>query len=161
MYEFLRYQVRDVMSRPVVVGPDASIAEVERVLEKSGFNALPVVDEQGRLVGLVTTLDLLKAFAFGEESIIPPYEYIMRSPVEAVMSRRLITVPPRQPLTRLLEKMLETRNKSFPVVDDGQLVGIVAREDVMRALRRAAAHERPPDRRDPAKNSESLIDRLL
>jgi CBS domain-containing protein len=145
MYEFLDYCVRDVMSRPVVVGPEASLAEVEQVLEKSRFNALPVVDPQGQLVGVVTTLDLLKAFAFDDESIIPPYGDIMRRPVTAVMSRYPTTVPPRQPLTRLLEKMLKTRNKSFPVVDDGRLVGVVAREDVMRALRRADAGEHPEE----------------
>jgi len=144
MYEFLSYCVQDVMSRPVVViGEKASLAEVEQVLEKSGFNAVPVVDTRGQLIGVVTTLDLLKAFALGEESIIPPYGDIMRRPVADVMSRDLVTVPPRQPLTRLLEKMLETRNKSFPVVDDDRLVGIVAREDVMRALRRADAGELP------------------
>jgi CBS domain-containing protein len=145
MYEFLSYRVQDVMSRPVVVGSKASLAEVERILEKSGFNALPVVDAKRQLVGVVTTLDLLKAFAFGEESIIPPYKEIMRRPVTSVMSREPSTVPPRQPLVRLLQKMLETRNKSFPVVDDGRLVGVVAREDVMRALRRADAGELPED----------------
>jgi CBS domain-containing protein len=142
MYEFLDYCVEHVMSRPVAVGPEASLAEVEQVLEKSHFNTLPVVDAQGQLVGVVTTLDLLKAFAFGPDSMIPPYGEIMRRPVTTVMSRDPVTVPPRQPLARSLEKMLKTRNKSFPVVDDGRLVGVVAREDVMRALRRAAAGER-------------------
>jgi CBS domain-containing protein len=61
------------------------------------------------------------------------------------MSREPVTVPPRQPLTRTLQKMIDTRNKSFPVVDDGRLVGVVAREDVMRGLRRADAGERPEE----------------
>jgi CBS domain-containing protein len=156
MYEFLSYCVQDVMSRPVVVvGEKASLAEVEQVLEKNRFNALPVVDTRGKLIGLVTTLDLLKAFALGEESIIPPYGEIMRRPVTDVMSRDPMTVPPRQPLTRLLEKMLETRNKSFPVVDDGRLVGVVAREDVMRALRRADVGELPEASMDRSSERET------
>jgi CBS domain-containing protein len=144
MYEFMNYQVRDVMSRPVSIGPGATLGDAERVLEKNGFNALPVVDEDERLIGVVTTLDLLKAFAFNEESILPAYDEIMRRPVAGIMSRQPMTVTPRQPLTRTLQRMIDTRNKSFPVIDDGRLVGIVAREDVMRALRRADAGETPP-----------------
>jgi len=144
MYEFLKYRVQDVMSSPVVVKADATLGEVEMVLEKNRFNALPVVDEEARLVGIVTSLDLLKAFAFSEGSILPAYEDIMRKPITEILTREPLTVPPRQDLTRTLEKMVATRNKSFPVVDDNdRLVGVVAREDVMRALRRADTGERP------------------
>lgn len=143
MYEFLDYQVRDVMSPATVIEPQTTLAETERILEGRGFNCLPVIDPQGRLVGVVSTLDLLKAFAFSDESMLPPYHEIMRQPVETVMSRDPQTVPPRQPLTRALQKMIDTRNKSFPVVEEGKVVGVVAREDVMRALRRADAGERP------------------
>jgi CBS domain-containing protein len=144
MYEFLKYRVQDVMSSPVVVKADATLGEVEMVLEKNGFNALPVVDDEAHLVGIVTSLDLLKAFAFGEGSILPAYEDIMRKPITGILTSEPLTVPPRQDLTRTLEKMVATRNKSFPVVDDdGRLVGVVAREDVMRALRRADTGERP------------------
>jgi CBS domain-containing protein len=145
MYEFMNYQVRDVMSSPVSIGPEAPLGEAERVLEKNGFNALPVVDADEQLIGVVTTLDLLKAFAFNDESILPAYDDIMRRPVVGIMSREPVTVTPRQPLTRTLQKMIDTRNKSFPVVDDGRLVGVVAREDVMRGLRRADAGERPEE----------------
>ena len=60
------------------------------------------------------------------------------------MSRNLKTVTPRARLTQVLEKMVRTRMKSFPVIDGDTLVGIVSREDVMGALRRAAAEEKPP-----------------
>jgi CBS domain-containing protein len=144
VYEFLTYQVRDVMSPPVVANVRATLADVEAILEKNRFNALPIVDDESRLMGIVTTLDLLRAFAFDDDSILPPYDEIMQRPVSGILSPDALTVPPRQSLTRTLEKMVKTRNKSFPVVDeDGRLVGVVAREDVMRALRRAAAGERP------------------
>ena len=82
--------------------------------------------------------------ALGEGSILPAYEDIMRKPITGILTSEPLTVPPRQDLTRTLEKMVATRNKSFPVVDDdGRLVGVVAREDVMRALRRADTGERP------------------
>ena len=59
MYEFLQYEVRDVMSKPTTVGPDATLAEVEQLLETSGFNGVPVVSDGNKLVGFVTSLDLL------------------------------------------------------------------------------------------------------
>jgi CBS domain-containing protein len=144
MYEFLDYLVSDVMSKPTVVGPDATLAEVERILEQTGFNGLPVVAD-GALVGFVTSLDLLAAFRFTPDAILPPYDEIMRRPVSSVMAKEPAVVQPRTRLTRVLEKMVEMRNKSFPVIDPKgeRLVGVVAREDVMQALRRAGAGERP------------------
>lgn len=146
MYEFLDFRVAEVMSAPKTVSPDTSLAEVERILEQTGYNGLPVVEDD-RLVGFVTSLDLLAAFRFQPDAILPPYEQIMRLPVSGVMVREPEVVQPRTPLTRVLEKMVATRNKSFPVVDPkgDRLVGVVAREDVMRALRRAEAGEGPGD----------------
>jgi CBS domain-containing protein len=144
MYEFLDYIVSDVMSKPVTVGPNAALAEVERILEQTGFNGLPVVDA-GALVGLVTSLDVLEAFRFTPDAILPPYDEIMRRSVSSVMAKEPAVVQPTTRLTRVLEKMVDTRNKSFPVIDPKteRLVGVVAREDVMKALRRAGAGERP------------------
>ena len=150
MYEFLEYEVRDVMSKPTSVAPDATLAEVEELLERTGFNGVPVVRDEDRLVGFVTSLDLLRAFRFGTESILPQYDEVMRQRVSQVMQEAPAAVAPRMRLTRLLEKMVATRNKSFPVVDphtDG-LVGVVAREDVMRALRRAQSGKRPDSNPD-------------
>jgi CBS domain-containing protein len=144
MYEFLDYRVADAMTKDVVtVTPETPIAKAEAVLEQRGWNALPVVEEGRRLVGVVTSLDLLKAFRFTDESMFPPYEEIMARPVREVMSDKLVTVSPRTPLTRALEKMVRTRNKSLPVALGGELLGILAREDVLNALRRAVAGERP------------------
>lgn len=143
MYEFLDYQVQDVMSKPVAVAPDATLAEVERLLEEHDWNGMPVV-AHGRLVGFVTSLDLLAAFDFSPDSTLPPYEQIMQRHVASVMTRHPETVTPRTPLTRVLTKLVETRAKSFAVVDpDDRLVGMVAREDVMRAILRANAGESP------------------
>ncbi len=142
MYEFLDYQAQDVMNRAVTIGEDATLSEAEQILEKHGFNALPVVDTAGRAVGVVTSLDLLKAFAFAEDTILPAFHKVMQRPVSEIMSRDVQTVCPRTPLTRVLQKIVDTRNKSFPVVDDDRVIGVVAREDVMLALRRAQAGEK-------------------
>jgi len=138
MYEFLDYQAQDVMSTELVtLEPQSSLAEAEALFEKHGFNALPVVEGDRRLVGMVTSLDLLRAYAFTEEHLFPPYDEIMSRPVVRSMTLEVKTVTPRTPLTRVLQKLLDTRNKSFPVVEDDRLVGMISREDVIRGLRRA------------------------
>jgi CBS domain-containing protein len=150
MYEFLDYRVEDVMTRkPVTIAPGATLAEAERIFAKRDFNGLPVVGPGGELVGFLTKLDLLRAFRFTEEHVFPPYAELMKQPVSSVMSRDVLTVAPRAPLTRVLQKMLDSRSRSFPVLDGARLVGVVAREDLLGALRRGAAGERPGPRRAP------------
>lgn len=106
------------------------------------FNSLPVVGPGGELRGVVTKLDLLKAFRFTDDHMFPPYEEIMARPVHEVMVSDVSTVTPRTPLTRVLETLVRLRTKSLPVVEDGVVVGMIAREDVLQALRRAVGGER-------------------
>jgi CBS domain-containing protein len=149
MYEFLDYRVEDVMTAPAVqVAPDSSLGEAQELFEKHDFNTLPVVDGRGALVGVLSKLDVLAAFRFTPDHMFPPYEEIMRRAVRDEMATGVHTVTPRAPLTRVLEKLVNERVKSFPVVDGDKLVGIVSREDVLRGLRRAAAGERPWAPRD-------------
>lgn len=144
MYEFLAYRVRHAMtSEPVTIEPRATLAEAQRLFEKHDFNALPVVDAEDRLIGILTKLDVLRSFAFTPESVIPRYEDVMRQTVESQMSSTPVSVDPELPLTRVLQTMIRTRNKSLPVVADGRLVGMIAREDILVALRRAVAGEPP------------------
>jgi CBS domain-containing protein len=142
MYEFLDYRVQDVMSRPVCVRAETTLAEAEALLEKNGWNGVPVVDAAERPIGYFTSLDLLKAFAFSEDVILPPYERILQRPVSEVMTRDVLTVCPRTPLTRVLQKLVDSRSKSFAVLEGDRVVGVVAREDVMGALRRAGQGKR-------------------
>jgi CBS domain-containing protein len=145
MYEFLAWRVGDVMSRdPLTIRPDAAIADAEAVFDARDFDALPVLAEDGVLAGVVSKLDLLRAYHFTPETMVPAYDEIRRRPVRTVMTSQPLTVGPEAPLTRVLETLVATRVKSLPVVEAGRLVGIVAREDVLRALRRAAAGEGPP-----------------
>ncbi len=139
MYDFMRYRACDALTAdPVTIGPDSSIREAEEVFQAHQFNALPVMHD-GELVGWLTKLDVLKAFRFSDESIFPQYEQIMDRPVRSVMTaaREVVRVTSRAPLTRVLEKMVKVQAKSLPVIDDDRLVGVIAREDVLAALRRA------------------------
>jgi len=147
MYEFLEYRALDVMTEEVqTVGPDTTLSQAQDLFDKHEWNGLPVVGEDGELLGLVTALDLLRAFEFHEDYTFPPYEMIMSRPVWTVMSRDVGTVRPRTPLTRVLHKLVDTGRKSLPVLDDDRrVIGIVAREDVLRGLRRAVSGEKPVD----------------
>lgn len=146
MYKFLDYQAHDVMTpSPTTVSPDATLADAEKIFSEHDWNGLPVIDSRGDLVGFVTKLDLLRAFEFSDEHVFPPYGEIMKSPVKQVMNREVHTVTPRTRLTRVLSRLLQTGFKSLPVLDaDDRLVGIVSREDVMQALRRAVSGQGPP-----------------
>jgi CBS domain-containing protein len=157
MQHFLEYRVADVMTyRPLTVGPHTLLSDAAEVLGRHDFNCLPVTDE-GRLVGVLTKTDILQAFAFAPQSMIPAYEEIMRRPAEQVMTRRPVTVGSETALTAVLQRMVETGHRSFPVVFGALLIGIVARQDILHALARAAAGLGPsPAERKPHGRSHLL-----
>lgn len=145
MYEFLKYEVRDAMTvDPVTISPQTPLREVEALFEQHDFNGVPVVDEQRHLLGMMTKFDVLKAFSFSVDSLAPDYAAIMEQTAETVMTRDPTSVAPQLPLSRLLQRLVDLRVKSLPVVEQDRLVGVIAREDVLKALRRATLrHEIP------------------
>ncbi|MFC1821890.1 HPP family protein [Thermodesulfobacteriota bacterium] len=144
MYEFTYYRVRDVMTaNPITITGDIRLAEFEAIFEQHDFNGLPVVDAGGRLKGMLTKLDLLKAFVFTDKTVIPHYNEIMGKPAATLITSSLHVFTPETSLTRVLQKMLDTRFKSFPVTEGDRLVGIIAREDIIKALRLAAEGRLP------------------
>jgi len=146
MYEFLEYRVKDVMTTDITtIKPETRLGEAEKIFEEHDFNSLPVISKKGKLVGWFTKLDLLSAFCYDDEHMFPPYADIMKEPVSRFMNREIRTVTPLAPLTRVIEKLVFHKCKSFPVIDsDDRLVGVVAREDVLRGLRRASEGNEAP-----------------
>lgn len=142
-YDFLPYRVADAMTKaPLTVGASTELAEAASIFEQHQFNGLPVVEDE-RLLGFFTKLDLLKAFVFTPESVIPHYDEIMRQPVERFMTRRPTCTDPETPLTRVLQQIIDTGHKSIPVLEGERLVGIIAREDVLHALQQALGGSAP------------------
>jgi CBS domain-containing protein len=140
MFKFVNYLVADFMTAPAVtVTRDATLADVQRVLERMGINGCPVADDGGTLLGLVTGFDILKAFRFEPGAMVPHYDHIMATAVTEVMSEPVATVSSDLPLTRVLQDMLKLGNTGFPVVDGGRLVGMITRQDLMRGLRQAVS----------------------
>jgi CBS domain-containing protein len=144
MYDFIYYQVRDVMTTSVVaITEQTPLKEVGRIFQENDFNGLPVLNDDGRLIGMVTKLDFLKAFVFTDKVKVPPYDAIMERSAGRIMTTDLRFTDPEMPLTRVINRMVETKYKSLPVLDNDSLVGMVAREDILSALRRAAEGQLP------------------
>jgi len=130
-------------SDPVTVEEHFRIKDVEAIFKDNDFNGLPIVDKERRLIGMITKLDLLKAFDFTERVKVPPYDAIMEKEIAPLISKDLHVFRPETPLTGVLQKMIETGYKSFPVVEGDRLVGIVSREDVLIGLEKAAQGHSP------------------
>jgi CBS domain-containing protein len=115
--------------------------ELGALIAQHDFNSFPVV-EDGRVSGIVTKFDFLRAFAFTTGQMMPRYDELMLRPVAEVMTEAVVHVEPSAPLTRVLQLMVSLRSRSFPVIGpDRQLVGMISREDVIRALKEATQND--------------------
>ena len=138
MYRFLEGTADQYMTRAVTtVTRQTTMHELEALFEKHDFNSFPVV-EKGKMLGIVTKFDFLRAFAFTTSQMVPDYDELMQRPVAEKMTEAVAHVEPTAPLTRVLQLMVSLKSRSFPVIGpDRQLVGIISREDVIRALKEA------------------------
>ncbi|HET6962641.1 MAG TPA: CBS domain-containing protein [Terriglobia bacterium] len=119
----------------LTVSRQLSLRELEHLFETYDFNGFPVVEDH-HLIGIVTKFDFLKNFVFTPSTVFPHYDELMKRTVEEVMIKNVCTVHATTPLTRVLQLMVETRDKSFPVVDEkNRLVGVISRGDIVRALK--------------------------
>ena len=145
MYEFLQETVADNMTRAVrSVTPETTVGDLYRLFAAHDFDAYPVV-RNDCLVGMVSKLDALKVFAFAKDQILPHYVDGMGATVDEIMTADVVAVEPDTRLQRVLQLMVEHRLKSLPVIDARRtLLGIIAREDVMRAMERCARQPGPP-----------------
>ena len=135
MHRFLESHASEFMTPSVeTVSAGVSLRELDRLFDRHDFNAFPVMEGE-KVVGLVTKFDFLKAFVFSTSQVVPHYETIMARTVGDVMTKDVIHVDHKAPLTRVLEMMIELKARSFPVLDsDSRLAGMISRVDVMRAL---------------------------
>lgn len=117
----------DLMSSPVrTIRPETTIAEAQRVLLRYGHSGLSVVDRSGQLVGIVSRRDLDIALHHG----------FHHAPVKGYMTSRLRTIAPDTPLSEIEALMVTYDIGRLPVLDQGQLVGMVTRTDVLRRFHR-------------------------
>lgn len=122
----------DIMTRPVVsVTNEATIREAIVLLTENGVGALPVVDDNDHVVGIVGESDLLRDRIPGGSSTA---DWDLTAAVGDVMHHRARVVEMSTETDQLASMMLSFGLHSVPVVDQGKLVGIVARRDLLRTL---------------------------
>ena len=136
MYRFLKCTASQYMTPAVkTVTRQVILRDLELLFEKHDFNAFPVLEE-GKMLGIVTKFDFLRAFAFTTGQIVPHFNELMSRTVAEIMTEAVVHIEPSAPLTRVLQLMVNLKIRSFPVIGpDRQLAGIISRQDVMRALR--------------------------
>jgi CBS domain-containing protein len=139
VYRFLEQTVDGYMTHDVrTVRRDLDLLALSEMFERDDFNSYPVEDD-GQVVGIVTKFDILKCFAFTPSQMLPRYHDLMSRKIGDVMTPDFIYVSPDTRLTRVLQIMVEHRIRSIIVLNGAQkLVGIVAREDVIAALKATA-----------------------
>jgi len=143
-------KARDVMVSPVItVKPGATVKEVACILLQHHISALPVVDDAGKVIGMVSEGDLMRradlgterqrswwlAALFAEEAALAA-EYVKAHSrkVADVMSKRVVAASPDTPLNEIAGLLERHSIKRVPIIENGALVGIVSRANLIQAL---------------------------
>jgi CBS domain-containing protein len=143
-------QARDVMVSPVItVGKIATVRDVAKMLLKNRISAVPVVDNVGKVVGIVTESDLMHRaeadtehpyswwvhFLAGEATIAADYVKSHAARVEDVMTSDVVTATPETPLYEIAALLEEHQIRRVPIVNkEGSLVGIVSRANLIQVV---------------------------
>jgi CBS domain-containing protein len=137
--------VRDIMSKdPITIEPDAPVGTAIAVMVEQKVRHLPVVDERGTVIGIITDRDL-RSLALGwaaEPHLSVAARRRLRGidatlenlRVKEVMTNNPTTTRPDMPLSQAAALMLEQHVGSLPVIDDDKLVGIITDRDAVKAL---------------------------
>src|SRR5262249_29218597 len=164
-------KVADVMTREVVsIAPDAAILEAVRLMLQHKISGLPVIDASGKLQGVVTEGDFLRRvetgterkrsrlveFLLGPGRLATDYVQATGRRVGEVMTPDARTVGEDETLEKVVNLMERYRIKRVPVVRGDKVVGIVTRQNLMRALASLALAEHPV-----AADDAAIRERLL
>lgn len=126
-------KARDVMSNPVIIlRPDTPAHAAAALLVSHGFTAAPVVDAERHVIGIATEADLMRGRVMPEGVLDEQPE----PTVAAVMTSSPIAMRPDDDLAEVVAAMLDSRIRSVPIIEDGELVGIVTQRDVLRVVAR-------------------------
>jgi CBS-domain-containing membrane protein len=145
-------KAKDIMAREVItISPDTRTIDAARVLLDKRINGVPVVDGSGRLVGILCQSDLvaqqkklsLPSFFNLLDGFIPlgpsknweqEVQRIGASTVAQAMTANPVTVNPETSLDELASLMVDKKFHTLPVIDQGKLVGVIGKEDILRTL---------------------------
>jgi CBS domain-containing protein len=145
-------QVKDIMTREVIdVRPDSRVGEIARLFREHNISGIPVVTEDGDILGIITELDLITRHArpqmpdflpllgiyvpFNREKYRESLRRITGVVAEDIMTTPVTTVSPDASIEDLATMMVSNRANPLPVVDaQGRMIGIVSRTDLLRIL---------------------------
>ncbi len=152
---------RDIMTTEVItVSPETLVSDLAKTLAGKNIGGVPVVDADGRLLGIVTQSDLVER---AQDLQMPPainildlhvylqipshlfrkVEKMLGATVADVMSPKPMTVSPETPVPQIAALMARQKVHTIPVVEQGKIVGIIGKMDLVRAVAREGASEAP------------------
>jgi acetoin utilization protein AcuB len=129
--------VRERMSSDLItITSGTTITDALRIMRQNQVRRLPVLDEQGKMVGLVSEMDLLYASPSPATSLsIYEMHYMLtRLEVDEVMTTDLVTITPDTLLEEAARIMADNKIGGLPVLEDGQLVGIITETDIFKVF---------------------------
>ncbi len=129
--------VRDRMTpHPVTVTPDTFFAEAMRIMGERKCRHLPVVDKKGKLIGIVTQTDLLRASPSPATVLsVSEVNYLLaKLRIREVMTSPVITVSDDAPLEEAARVMVENKIGCLPVMSAGKLVGVITETDLFKSF---------------------------
>ena len=148
-------QVRDIMTTDVVtVRRDTSVNGIAKLMGERDVSGIPVVDEANHVVGIITELDMivrntrlempafLQVLDLGRIPLERPGHYrdrlrhMLGTHAADIMTEAVVTIGPDAEVEALAEMMVKRRLNPVPVVENGVLVGIVSRADLIRMMAR-------------------------
>ncbi|NLJ72668.1 MAG: CBS domain-containing protein [Syntrophomonadaceae bacterium] len=143
---------KDIMTKEVVkVSPETKVEEVASLLIDNKISGIPVVDEHGKVIGVVTEKDLIiKASELKVPFYVTLFDSIIflenpirfnndlkkyiASEVKDAMTKNVVVVEEDTPVTEVVTIMQKKKVNRIPVVKDGKLVGIITRNDVLKSI---------------------------
>jgi CBS domain-containing protein len=144
-------KVADLMTREVItVPPEMSVKEVAKLLFEKEISGLPVVDEQKKVIGMITEKDLIAMalpkyleklgdfdFILDEEPFLKKIADADKVKVKDIMRREVLCVKEEVPVPEVARLMIVNKVRRIPVLDkDKKLVGIIARADIVKEIAR-------------------------
>jgi CBS domain-containing protein len=120
-------KAKDIMVQPIVaVARDTTVRDLAIQMFLGGFSGMPVAERGGKMVGMVTEFDVIKAIRAGK-----PVE---STPAEEIMTNKVISVETEASVDEVMQIMETAHVIRVPVTNKGKLVGVIARPDVLRAF---------------------------
>ena len=132
-------RIRDMMTKnPVTVDSETLVMDARKIMKENNVRRLPVVDK-GKLMGIITKHDILEASPSPATSLsVHELNYLLsKMKVKEIMKKNPVTLTPDTPFEEALKIGQEKKIGSFPVVENGKLVGIATESDIVRFLTRA------------------------